>query len=164
MEKQRIIEEKTKIIDWVLTLQEVPEPFWVLPFKVGSWGPAEVIAHFSFWDKFVIDNRLKPVLLNEEPPSVPVDVQQLNNDAAAYAKKTTRIEVIQDFKENRLLLVSMLKALPDQIFSQPIGGKDITWGQYFIGLIKHDEKHRQQIEEHLKKISACNSSLDRLEE
>jgi hypothetical protein len=151
MDKQRIIEEKIKFLEWVLTLQLVPERFWVIPFKKGSWGPAEVIAHFSFWDKFVIENRLRPVLYNEEMPSIPVDVQQVNNQAAAYAKKKSPIEIIQNFKENRLLLVSLLEDMADEIFLQPVGGKDILWKQYFKGLIEHDEKHRQQMEEHLKK-------------
>ncbi|WP_456271385.1 hypothetical protein [Bacillus sp. AK031] len=164
MEKQRIIKEKTKIIDWVLTWQEVPESYWVLPIREGAWGPVEVIAHFSFWDKFVIDNRLKPFLLKEEPRSDTVDVQQLNDGAASYAKKRTPAEIIQDFKKTRLLLVSMVEALPKEIFSQPMAGKDITWSHYFKGLIEHDEEHCQQIEEHFKKISTSNSGLDLLEE
>jgi hypothetical protein len=164
MEKQRIIEQSITFLEWVLTLQQVPQQFWITPFKKGSWGPAEVIAHFSFWDKFVIDNRLRPLLLDEEMPSVPVDVQLVNNRAAAYAKKKPPIKIIQNFRENRLLLVSLLDDMPEEIFSQRVGGKDILWNQYFKGLNEHDEKHRQQMEEHLKKFTEVNSENDTIQE
>ncbi|MGF2615839.1 hypothetical protein FZC84_07135 [Rossellomorea vietnamensis] len=144
--KEKIIKEKSRIAEWALSLKDVPEDLWFMSFKEGSWGTGEVIAHLMFWDHFVMDSRLKPFLNNEGLPDLTIDVQKINDTAAAYARSSDKQELIVEFVSARNELAGLLYSMPIEMFSQAISGKGITWSHYLLGLIEHDKNHQNQID------------------
>ncbi|MGD7021287.1 DinB family protein [Rossellomorea vietnamensis] len=121
--KDKIIEKNRRIAEWALSLKGLPGDVWFRPFKEGSWGTAEVIAHLMFWDYNVIDSRLKPFLQSEKLSESKLDVQKINDNAAAYARKTDKQEVIDEFVNARIDLIGLIEAMPSEAFSQKLPGK-----------------------------------------
>lgn len=152
MVKDIIIEHKRKVADWAKPLKQVPDDLWFQPFKEGSWGTAEVISHFIFWDRFVIDNRLKPFLQNEALIVEEVDVQKVNDSAAEYARKGSTSHIIDEFISVREELIGYIGMMSDASFFQKMPGKTTSWELYFKGLIDHDSRHQSEIDAHLKRL------------
>ncbi|WP_409253898.1 DinB family protein [Bacillus sp. SCS-153A] len=148
MSKGFIIEQKRNTANWAQSLKQMPEALWFKPFKAGSWGTGEVIAHFIFWDQFVIDNRLKPFLQNGELPEVEVDVQKINDAAAEYARSRDKDLLIDEFISTREDLTGYIRRMPDTTFVQLMPGKPLSWNKFFEGLIEHDRKHQLEIDAH----------------
>ncbi|RIW38511.1 GNAT family N-acetyltransferase [Bacillus salacetis] len=160
MRKEKIINQKRELAEWVLIFKQLPDNLWFKPFKEGSWGTAEVISHFLHWDQFVIDNRLIPFLRNEQPPQADVTVDRLNETAAVLARSMNKEDLIDLFVNIRKELTGYLQEMPEEAFAQKVPGKSITWNGYFQGLIEHDERHKKQIDEHLKdSIESINDSV-----
>ncbi|MFC4799264.1 DinB family protein [Neobacillus sp. GCM10023253] len=153
MRKDQIIKEKISLIEWVDSLKEISNDLWFMPFKEGAWGIADVISHFISWDKFLITNRVACIYLNEEFPALTIDVEAVNKNASQYARSgISKEELITEFITVRKELVSFLQKVPEETFTEPYPGREhMTIGEYFAGMIEHDLKHREQIEEYIKK-------------
>ncbi|MFE8700110.1 DinB family protein [Cytobacillus sp. FJAT-54145] len=154
MNKEKIINEKSKLIDWVHSLEDISDDLWFKPFREGAWGTAEVISHFISWDKFVMENRLNYLLKDEAFPIVSVDINEINLEAAKYARSgISKLELVQEFITIRKELISLLVQLPAARFEQPFPGKEsISLSDYFVGLIEHDVKHMEEINAHIRKF------------
>ncbi|MBS4215182.1 DinB family protein [Neobacillus rhizophilus] len=153
MSKDQIIKEKISLIEWVASLKEISNDLWFNPFKEGAWGIADVISHFISWDKFLITNRVSYIYHNEEFPEVNIDVEAINKMASQYARSgISKEELISEFITVRKELVSLLQKIPEETFSEPYPGREnMTIGEYFVGMIEHDLKHKEQIVKHIKK-------------
>lgn len=153
MNKQEIIQQKSSLITWAESLGEISDDLWFSPFAPGKWGTADVIAHFISWDQLMIDNRLTFILKNEAFPKVEVDVEKMNKEASNYARSgVSKEELIQKFINTREQLVNLLSRMEEQRYSQPIfKNKEMTLSEYLVGLIHHDQKHKEQIDLHIGK-------------
>ncbi|MFZ3579484.1 DinB family protein [Virgibacillus sp. DJP39] len=151
MEKEFIINEKSAIIDWVLSLKKIDDALWFAPFAEGKWGIADVISHLIAWDHFMIDNRLTYVLKNEPSPSVEVDVESVNQQASNYARSgISKNDLINAFVSTRSELVSILEKISTEAYSKPLPGiAKLTLSEYLAGNIKHDLKHKEEIDLHI---------------
>ncbi|ETI68257.1 DinB family protein [Neobacillus vireti] len=148
MKKEDIIKEKLALIDRVHSLKALSDDLWFLPFREGSWGIADVISHFIAWDQFMIDNRISYLLKNEPFPQMAIDVEEINRSASRYARSgITKGQLIDEFITKRKQLLSLLSELDAERFARPLPGREnIILGNYFVGMIEHDEKHMVQIE------------------
>lgn len=70
MNKGNIIKEKYSLVEGSLTLKNISNDLWFKPFLKGSWGIADVIAHFISWDKFMIENRIYFLLRDKDFPNM----------------------------------------------------------------------------------------------
>ncbi len=84
MDKDEIILTKKNIADWVSSLKNVDDASWFQTFKEGSWGTADVIAHFISWNIFLLENRLPFIVQQIEFPKIKVDVEEINKKASIY--------------------------------------------------------------------------------
>lgn len=153
MNKSQIIEAKLALIHWCESLKGLTDEIWFKPFKEGSWGTADVISHFISWDQFLLDYRIPYLIKSEKFPAVKVDVNAINAEAAKYARSgISRNELIDEFKEVRRKLVSLMETIPEERFHESIqnGAANTLLSDYFTGLIEHDQKHRDQIDAFLK--------------
>ncbi|MGG1676445.1 DinB family protein [Neobacillus sp. NRS-1170] len=152
MKKEIIIKEKMSLMEWSNTLRNLPEDLWFKPFREGAWGIADVISHFISWDQFVMKNRIVFLLGNEDFPKLTIDADEINKQASNYARSgISQEELINEFIGTRKDLVTLLEKIPTEKFDQKYPGKeDMTLNDYFLGLIDHDLKHKQQIELHIK--------------
>ncbi|MEH7332891.1 DinB family protein [Neobacillus drentensis] len=152
MSKEMIIKEKMSLMEWSNTLKNIPESLWFKPFREGAWGTADVISHFIFWDQFVIKNRIHFLLNNEDFPKILIDADEINKQASNYARSgILQEELINEFICTRKELVTLLKKIPSVKFDQKYPRKeDMTLNDYFLGIIEHDLKHKEQIELHIK--------------
>ncbi|MGD6843694.1 DinB family protein [Bacillus infantis] len=149
MRKEEIIEEKATFIDWVQSLEQMEDQLWFHPFREGSWGTADVVSHFITWDRFVISRRMPALMSKGEIPSEVIDADALNMEARLYARSgISKQKLISEFAEAREELLSLLKKLEPERFQELYPGRDITISQYFAGLIEHDHKHKEEIENH----------------
>ncbi|MBU8919308.1 DinB family protein [Bacillus sp. FJAT-29953] len=153
MRKNQILKEKTSLIEWVDSLKEISNDLWFRPFKEGAWGIAGVISHFISWDKFLITNRVACIYHHEEFPALNIDVEAVNKNASQYARSgISKEDLITEFITVRKELVSFLQKIPEETFTEPYPGREhMTIGEYFAGMIEHDLKHKEQIEEHINK-------------
>ncbi|KPB03768.1 DinB family protein [Bacillus sp. CHD6a] len=155
MIKENIIKEKYSLVDWSLTLKNISNDLWFKPFREGSWGTADVIAHFISWDKFLIEKRIYFLLREKDFPKTNVTGESINQEASKYARSgISKEDLISEFIYVRKNLVTQLGNVKPEKFDQPCPGKKhITLCEYFVGMIDHDLKHKEQIETHIKKYS-----------
>ncbi|MFT4415778.1 DinB family protein [Fredinandcohnia humi] len=151
MEKERVCNAKRVLLEWVMSLQSLSNEIWFKPFKEGAWGTADVISHFISWDRFVIENRIHPLLKGESFPDIQVVADEVNKEASNYARSgISKEELLEEFSSVRKQLLSEIENIPDSAFRLPYpGNASITLFEYFTGLIQHDETHKQQIIEFL---------------
>ncbi|WP_152397118.1 DinB family protein [Paenibacillus guangzhouensis] len=152
MNKEIIINEKLSIIEWSNSLKNISNELWFKAFHDGSWGTADVISHFISWDQFIIDNRIPYILKGESPPNISVNVEMINKGAINYARSgIMKEELINKFISVRKELVSIIAAIPAEKFNLPFPGKEhMTLNEYFVGMVNHDLKHKEQILSFLK--------------
>jgi len=153
MDKQEIMAEKLSLIDWCVSLNGLTHDIWFRPFKVGSWGIADVISHFISWDQFLLDYRLPFIIRSTEFPEVKVDVENINVEASRYARSgINKASLINEFISKREELVSQIELIPAERFHEQIiiGKNSLILSNYFSDLIEHDQTHRNQINAFLK--------------
>lgn len=111
-------------------------------------GIADVISHFIAWDQFMIDNRISYLLKNEPFPQMVIDVEEINRAASSYTRSgITKSQLIDEFISVRNLLLSLLDQLDTEQFARSLPGKEnMTLGDYFVGMIEHDQTHIAEIE------------------
>jgi hypothetical protein len=148
LSKQTVIHNKKALIEWVSSLKNLSMDQWFKPLREGGWGTADVISHFISWDRFIMNFRLKYLLKEENFPNVKIDVQDMNDNASVYARSgVSKEDLIDTFISVRTELITLLNRIPDEKYDQPCPGKEhITLCDYFMGLVEHDEKHKEQIE------------------
>jgi hypothetical protein len=148
LKKEEIIAAKLQIAVWADSLKSISEELWVLPFREGSWGIADVIAHFISWDRFIIENRVSYLLKNQTLPKMDIDENEINRAASQYARSgIMKGQLIDEFISTRQRLVSLLEELSSERFTLPLPGMEhTTLGEYFVSMIEHDLKHKAQIE------------------
>ncbi|REE67303.1 DinB family protein [Paenibacillus taihuensis] len=152
MNKESIINEKLSLIEWSISLRSISNELWFKSFLAGSWGTADVISHFISWDQFMIKNRIPYILKGKSFPKISVDVESINKGAINYARSgITKEELINKFISVRKELVSFIDAIPAKKFDQPFPGKEpMTLIEYFVRMVHHDLKHKEQILSFLK--------------
>ncbi|MFS0865029.1 DinB family protein [Fredinandcohnia sp. 179-A 10B2 NHS] len=152
MGKDKVIQAKQELLNWAESLKDVPDDIWFKSFNEGSWGTADVISHFISWDRFVLENRLYPLLKRESFPEVQVDIEEINQKASKYARSgITKEDLLDELISIRQEVIAAISELPETEFHQLLPGKSITLLDYFFGLIKHDEHHIQQINTFIQK-------------
>ncbi|RDI45675.1 DinB family protein [Falsibacillus pallidus] len=152
MNKQTILSEKASVAHWAENKKSISNHKWFAPLKEGSWGTGDVISHFIVWDEFLLEHRL-PYIMNHEPfPAFKIDVQKMNQDASDYARAgISKEQLIDEFTSIRSKLVQMINSIPEERFDSmhQIGSRSLTLNDYFMGLIEHDQKHMQEIDDFL---------------
>ncbi|MFC5447717.1 DinB family protein [Paenibacillus aestuarii] len=151
MNKTAIVSEKLKIAQWAQSLCTLSDERWFQAFYEGSWGTADVIAHFIVWDRFMMEQRIAYLLRDELLPQHPIDVQTMNQQASQYARSgISKGDLIETFLSIRQALVSQIEAVPDEKFPLPLPGKpSLTLAAYLESMIQHDLKHQEQIDQFL---------------
>lgn len=148
MEKESILNEKLNLTEWCRGLKSVPDDIWFQPFRNGSWGIADVISHFIVWDGFLMRSRLPYFISGESLPYVSIDVDEMNKGAINYARSgTSKEEVINQFIFTRKRLVSFIERLPARNFNSyyQFGKESMKLSDYFLSLVQHDIKHKEEI-------------------
>lgn len=155
MNKTQIIEKKLSLIDWCETLKGLSDDIWFAPFKEGSWGTADVIAHFISWDQFLLDYRVPYIIRSEQFPAIKVDVEAINADSSCYARSgITKDNLINEFVSIRKQLAAQINSIPAERFQEQLtfSNSSTTLADYFTGLIEHDQRHKQQISALIEKV------------
>ncbi|OQR56846.1 DinB family protein [Bacillus sp. CDB3] len=161
MEKESILEEKLRLIEWCQTLKCVTNDVWFEPFRKGSWGIADVISHFIVWDEFLMKYRILYFISSQYVPDVPTDVEEKNKSAMRYARSgISKKELIDQFISTRKQLVDQINQIPAQNFNgdYQFGTKRVRLNDYFSSLIQHDLKHKEEIIQFLKLSEANNKN------
>jgi hypothetical protein len=148
MKKEEVIAAKLQIADWADSLKSISDELWFLPFREGSWGIADVVAHFISWDRFIIENRVSYLIKNQPVPKLNIDEEEINRGASNYARSgIIKDLLINEFISIRHQLVSLLERLDSERFDFPLPGMEhMTLGEYMVGMIEHDQKHQTEIE------------------
>lgn len=131
------------------------EEQWRSPIEPGKWTVAEVIGHLTPWDEFVYHQRLPYLLTKEILPKGP-NAEDINTHAAKESRLKSKVETIEQFLQNRKLLIGAIHQIDDPKWLQSlkIGASELTLLSYFKGLIDHDLHHFSQIQNALKNMGA----------
>ncbi|WP_243522460.1 DinB family protein [Bacillus pseudomycoides] len=148
MSKESILKKKLSLIEWCEGLKPVSDEIWFQSFRKGSWGIADVISHFITWDEFLIRHRVPYFIHVESLPNVSKDVEEMNRSAIQYARSgISKEELIDQFIFTRKRLVNYIKRIPDQNFNTyyQFGKESMKLNEYFLILVQHDLKHKEEI-------------------
>ncbi|MFF3099720.1 DinB family protein [Viridibacillus arvi] len=140
--------------NWVYSLKEYTEKDFFKPIENGKWSVAEIIAHLSFWDKYVLEAILPNMKQNTDIKSI--DFQELNDQASNYALSGISVKsLIDQFVESRKRLVAELRTKSDAEFYvqfkingdkiDPDSGAPFSMYSYISSFIWHDNHHKKQI-------------------
>ncbi|MED0989708.1 DinB family protein [Bacillus nitratireducens] len=159
MEKESILEEKLKLIEWCQTLKSVTNDVWFEPFRKGSWGIADVISHLIVWDEFLMKFRIPYFISGQSVPNVPTGVEEMNEGAIKYARTgISKEKLLDQFSFTRKQLVGQINQISARNFKGDFqfGTKRVRLNNYFSSLIQHDLKHKEEIIQFLK-VSELNN-------
>ncbi|PEX41661.1 hypothetical protein CN464_27800, partial [Bacillus cereus] len=143
MEKESILEEKLKLIEWCQTLKSVTNDVWFEPFRKRSWGIADVISHLIVWDEFLMKFRIPYFISGQSVPNVPTGVEEMNEGAIKYARSgISKEELLDQFSFTRKQLVDQINQISSRNFKDDyqFGTKRVRLDNYFSSLIQHDLK------------------------
>jgi len=139
--KEELQQRSNEMISWVKYLNKLPEDKWRVQIAKGKWTIAEIIAHLSEWDSFLIHSRLS--IPNGNFPNTP-DVDEFNSIAAKYGREESKEKVINDFVENRNKLIHLLNSFEENDLNKPFY-KSYSILEYLGGFIEHDLHHKKQV-------------------
>ncbi|WP_377865410.1 DinB family protein [Bacillus sp. R86525] len=161
MEKESILEEKLKLIEWCQTLKSVTNDVWFEPFRKGSWGTADVISHLIVWDEFLMKFRIPYFISGQSVPNVPTGVEEMNEGAIKYARSgISKEELLDQFSFTRKQLVDQINQISSRNFKDDyqLGTKRVRLDNYFSSLIQHDLKHKEEIIQFIKDNQVNNKN------
>ncbi|WP_163529334.1 DinB family protein [Halobacillus ihumii] len=146
--KQQVIRHLKDSIDWVQSLNQLPEESWRLPIEEGKWSVAEVIRHLVLWDDFIIHKRLPYLFTSQDFPGTP-DVEVMNSKAAIQARDDSKEETVELFKQTRSKLLEQLADIEDIRYEESLSLKSRKESlyDYLKGIMEHDEHHFKQIKQ-----------------
>lgn len=136
-------------IAWANACRQITDEQWLTPMQPGKWSIAETVSHLISWDHFILEQRLPHVAPGKRLPSVPVDVEKMNGDAARYARSgVARDTLLDQWVSVRSQLLAKLREQSEASFTAPyyIGEKEMTLSRYIEGMIEHDMHHRGQMD------------------
>ncbi|MBW8348010.1 DinB family protein [Bacillus sp. IITD106] len=145
---------------WVKSLEKVEDPFFFEPISEGKWSIAEIISHITFWDEYILEEMLP--FMKQDADIHSIEFEPLNQKAAAYALSgVSSHDLINRQLEMRTKVVSALKEKTEEEFlaSFTLNGEKIdeysgyphSMFNYFASFVWHDNHHKKQIEEFLKR-------------
>lgn len=144
--KEEILFHLARSIEFVHSLEEIPEEKWRKEIADGKWTIAEVVGHLTPWDEFLLNERLPYFLANETLPQAPNE-DELNEKAALHSRRSNREEIINRFISVRQQLQMAIMDIKDELWVDEvtIGKHRITIYDYLKGFVQHDEHHFKQI-------------------
>lgn len=135
---------------WVEKLKEMAQDLWLKPISEGKWSLREILTHIMYWDK----NSLEMMVphMSEGANLTFVDIEQLNQEAAAFARSYDSLHaLIDDLIQTRKQLLRLLEEKYDEATTFIIDNEEYTYKKFVQIFIHHDEHHKKQIEAFLKK-------------
>ncbi|MBM7551869.1 DinB family protein [Thalassobacillus pellis] len=131
---------------WIDSLRELEKQQLFAEIQPGKWSIGALAAHFMYWDRFVLENRLLPYVENRSVPVVEVSEQEVNEAAEVYAHSgVEQEELIDQVIAKRLEVITMLEKIPEKHFSEPFQllNKSVHVADYIKGLTEHDIHHKK---------------------
>ena len=146
MSKDVIMNDLSKYVDWVDSLQTLSVDQANTPYQEGKWSPKEILMHMAEWDRFTLEQRLPNMRESEKLEDVPWE--PFNERAAKLANQHTFEEVLALAKQHRQQLLERLEMIDEAEWTKTfnIGEHVLTIKEYFSDFVWHDTHHKEQIE------------------
>lgn len=148
--KIKELDQFADFLVWTEKLKETAQDLWLKPISEGKWSLREILTHIMYWDK----NSLEMMVPNmsEGANLTFVDIEQLNQEAAAFARSYDSLHVlIDDLIQIRKQLLHLLAEKYDEATTFIIDNQECTYKKFVQIFIHHDEHHKKQIEAFLKR-------------
>lgn len=145
--KEEILTHCEHSLHWVRQLKNLTEAQWRTPIAPGKWTIAEVVGHLIPWDKYFMERI--PKIINEEEQLPKFDIEEINAQASAHSKSSSKEDIIHELLDIRQLLIVQLSDLDDELWEKEfhIGNDTLSLYEDLLRLVKHDEDHFDQIEQ-----------------
>ncbi|MEI0739870.1 maleylpyruvate isomerase N-terminal domain-containing protein [Paenibacillus sp. JTLBN-2024] len=59
--KQEKLEAFAGLIRFAESLERLSEEQWAGPIAEGKWSPRDIISHMMLWDRYFLENALRPM-------------------------------------------------------------------------------------------------------
>lgn len=145
--KSEIVAHHQNFITFIHSLKSIDENLLRKPIEEGKWSIIEIVGHFYPWDKFVLQQRIPYLFLEEYLPKAP-SIDELNDQSSLYARTEAVENTLEKCIHVRQELLSQLKQIPEDDWLIPIqiNQSTLTFYEYLKGLMEHDLHHINQIE------------------
>lgn len=150
------INEKIKkyqgFISYVKSLRNLNEEMWTSPIAENKWSVRDIIGHIMIWDKYILEEAIMKINLNQPVTVQDVNIDEFNKNAVEYVKTKDQDEIINQTIHYRKELIETLMLLSDeQFFNNYIdsSGNNFSVNSFLEDFIPHDDHHKRQIEEFL---------------
>ena len=148
------IEEFRGFIPYVQGLESVEESLWNQPLAEGKWTMKDVICHIALWDEYFYQEGIEKVKLGQPLAVKHLDYDEFNANAVRYAKTQTIDSLIEQAVRIRTKIVDTISSLPEEELDHEFtdaDGHPFTVREYLNGFIPHDEQHKHQIDDYLRR-------------
>lgn len=147
MKLSEIISHYDMFSNWLESLKkEINDEKWNKAIAEGKWSVAAVIGHILLWDQYSLKERFPYFKEGAKLSSFP-DFQKKNDQAAEYAERVSKEELINELLAVRKQFLSMLGLMSEEQLNTAfsIGEHELTVKAYFHDFIDHDLHHQHQI-------------------
>ncbi len=149
-DQQSVLDEYASLTNWLqTTAMAMDEKVFFMPIKPDKWSPAEILSHICEWDQYLLNERIPYIHHEAQLLKLDVDVEEVNEKAAAYAKSgISKKQIIAETIKERKRVVETLREFTESQWKDTfyIDKYPHCLTSYLKGLIEHDEHHKLQIE------------------
>jgi uncharacterized damage-inducible protein DinB len=161
-EERRIISTFNEYSTWVSSFEDMDESLWSLPISENKWSVSEIVSHLMNWDKHLLSEIL-PSVCEGKGMNFP-EFDTYNKIASDYVSSgVSQSKLIREAKDTRDLLVNELQEMSVEKLCQPLAANGVSHCphtgtpyslMYIIKeFIDHDNHHKEQIMEYIRKNS-----------
>jgi hypothetical protein len=157
--KQGVINELSRILSVVEIMEGMDCEKWQIPIAEGKFSSAAIVSHLMYWDRFLIQFAI-PDVKRSSVIDFP-DHDKQNELSAIYSTLISKEMLINEFKEAREKLMSLVSCLPTDFLQKEITVNGVTHCpkrkvhytlEYILEeFVLHDNHHVKQLKCFLEK-------------
>jgi len=146
--KQEKLEAFAELIGFAESLERLSEEQWSGPIAAGKWSPRDIVSHMMLWDRYFLENVVRPMAGHRPMTLKTLDFDEFNRDAAAYGLTQTKRDLLRQTVEARKQLIEVIEGIPESEFGHKHDDK-LSVDEYLLDFYEHDRHHMAQIHTYL---------------
>ncbi|WP_068612755.1 DinB family protein [Paenibacillus tuaregi] len=136
--------------EWSGFVDRIAHQDWNVSLGEGKWTIHDVVCHIYLWDKYFLEEAIKPISEGQPLTLRHLDYNEFNRKAVEAGSKLTKPELIELTRQFRSSIVTEIRDQEPSKFTEEYvdaDGNKFSVESYLKDFIWHDRHHMKQIED-----------------